>query len=65
MKVGPERAKHMFPLKEFLKQGATLTFGTDTPMVVMPTPLEVCIAVHRQTWDGLPPQGLMPEQRDT
>ena len=64
--VGPERAKHMFPFKEFLKQGATLAFGTDTPVVVNVTPLEsLHYAVHRQTWDGLPPQGLMPEQRLT
>lgn len=62
--VGPERAKEMFPFKDFLNEGATLGFGTDSPVVVGVTPLETLYyAVARKGVDGNPSKGLMPEQK--
>ncbi len=62
--VGDERARHMFPFKSFLEEGATLGFGTDTPVVLDVTPFESMFnAVARQTKEQLPMPCLMPEQR--
>ncbi len=62
--VGAERARHMFPFKSFLEEGATLGFGTDTPVVLDVTPFESMFnAVARQTREQLPEPCLMPEQR--
>lgn len=62
--VGAERAKFMFPFKSFIDTGATLAFGTDTPVVLNVTPFEsMWNAVERQTIEQLPTEGLMPEQR--
>ncbi len=32
--VGAERARHMFPFKSVLEEGATLSFETNTPVVL-------------------------------
>ena len=62
--VGAERSRHMFPFKSFLEEGATLGFGTDTPVVLDVTPFESMFnAVARQTKEQLPVPCLMPEQR--
>ena len=62
--VGADRARHMFPFKSFLEEGATLGFGTDTPVVLDVTPFESMFnAVARQTKEQLPVPCLMPEQR--
>ena len=62
--VGAERARHMFPFKSFLEEGATLGFGTDTPVVLDVMPFESMFnAVARQTKEQLPVPCLMPEQR--
>ena len=62
--VGEIRAKQMFPFKSFIQHGATLAFGTDTPVVLNVTPFETMyFAVARQTVEGLPKSALMPEQR--
>ena len=54
----------MFPFKSFLEEGATLGFGTDTPVVLDVTPFESMFnAVARQTKEQLPEPCLMPEQR--
>lgn len=54
----------MFPFKDFLAEGATLAFGTDTPVVIDITPLQsIYFAVERKDLAGEPSQGLMPEQK--
>lgn len=64
--VGPERARNMFPFQSFIQSGATLAFGTDTPVVLDITPLQsIYYAVARQTDEGLPTEALMPEERMT
>lgn len=63
VEVGPQRAAHMFPFLAFKQAGATLAFGTDSPVVCGVTPLQsLYYAVARATTDGLPAGGLMPEQ---
>lgn len=62
--VGADRAKEMFPFRSFLDEGATLGFGTDSPVVVNVSPLEsMYYAVVRKNKEGNPEAGLMPEQR--
>ena len=62
--VGETRAKQMFPFQSFIQHGATLAFGTDTPVVLNVTPFETMyFAVARQTVECLPEPALMPEQR--
>ena len=62
--VGPQRASQMFPFQSFLEQGATLAFGTDTPVVIDVTPLEsLYYAVARQEKNGQPAGGLMPQEK--
>jgi predicted amidohydrolase YtcJ len=48
-----------------LRSGAALSFGSDWPVSSM-VPMEgVAVAVHRQTDDGEPPGGWLPEERLT
>lgn len=62
--VGPARAGQMFPFRDFLERGATLAFGTDSPVVIDVTPLEsIYFAVARKDLTALPPEGLMPDQK--
>ncbi|UJF16623.1 amidohydrolase family protein [Jeotgalibaca sp. MA1X17-3] len=62
--VGSMRASQMFPFRSFLNEGATLGFGTDSPVVVDITPIEsIYFAVARKDLAGYPTEGLMPEQR--
>ncbi len=61
--VGAERASAMFPFRSFLTHGATLAFGTDTPVVVNVTPLEsLYYAVARREKSGVPKERLMPAE---
>ena len=61
--VGAERASQMFPFQSFLKVGATLAFGTDTPVVVNVSPLDsIYFAVARKDKAGQPTEGLMPNE---
>ncbi len=61
--VGTKRAGEMFPFQSFLTQGATLAFGTDTPVVVDVTPLEsIYYAVSRREKSGVPTERLMPTE---
>lgn len=64
--VGEKRAKQMFPFRSFLQQGATLAFGTDTPVVIDVTPLDsIYYAVARSEKSGQPAGGLMPTEKIT
>lgn len=61
--VGEKRAQKMFPFQSFLNVGATLAFGTDTPVVVGVTPLEsIYYAVARREKNGQPQARLMPSE---
>lgn len=62
--VGPERMKLAFAWRDFEKSGAKLTFSSDWPAAIDLNPIHgIYCAVTRQTADGQPPGGWVPEQR--
>lgn len=62
--VGSKRASEMFPFQSFLQNGATLAFGTDSPVVIDVTPLDsIYYAVARREKSGIPYERLMPQER--
>lgn len=61
--VGLERLPYMFAFNTFLENQGILGFGTDTPVVLDVTPLEsLFYAVFRQGMDGLPIEGINPDE---
>ena len=63
--AGPEREKLGFAWNSLAKAGAHLAFGSDWEVVTMNPWPGVQTAVTRQTGDGKPPGGWIPEQRIT
>lgn len=62
-RLGPERSAWQYPIASMVRSGATVTFGSDWPVSSM-VPMEgLAVAVTRQTSDGDPPGGWLPEQR--
>lgn len=50
LEVGTKRAKNMFLFKDFIRAGARLAFGTDSPIVIDNTPLDTLFyATTRRT----------------
>ncbi|GAB2673199.1 amidohydrolase [Flavihumibacter cheonanensis] len=64
--VGEKRIPHAFMWKSMLKNKAHLVFSSDWPACTTPDPIRgLHIAVNRQTPEGHPPGGWVPEQRIT
>jgi predicted amidohydrolase YtcJ len=64
--VGPERLKRAFAWRELQKAGARLVYGSDWPACINVNPWRgIHVAVNRQTPEGHPPGGWVPEQRVT
>ena len=62
--VGEERLPRSFAWNSLLKSGATLVYGADWPACISVNPMRgLHNAVNRQTMDGQPPNGWIPEQR--
>jgi predicted amidohydrolase YtcJ len=62
-RLGPERSRWQYPIGAVLATGAHVSFGSDWP-VSSHEPLEgIAVAVTRQTRDGEPEEGYLPEQR--
>ena len=62
-RLGPERSRWQYPMGSLVRSGARVSFGSDWP-VSSPVPLEgIAVAVTRQTVDGAPPGGWLPDQR--
>lgn len=62
--LGPERVKLMWPFRSLLDSGATLAFGTDSPVVEVNPFQGIYNAVTRQSaFDGQPAGGWMPRER--
>lgn len=56
----------MFAFKTFIENQAILGFGTDTPVVLDVTPIEsIFYAVYRKATDGLPVEGINPQEAMT
>lgn len=63
--VGPEREKRGFAWNSMAKAGGHLAFGSDWPVVTQNPWQGIQSAITRQTTDGKPPGGWLPEQRVT
>ena len=64
--LGPERVPYMWPFRSLLNAGATLAFGTDSPVTDIDPIDAVYTAVTRQDADTHEPEGgWLPEERIT
>ena len=61
--LGPERASRAWAWNSIRKAGGRLAFGSDWPVVSIDPRLGIHVALTRQTLDGQPPEGFLPEQR--
>lgn len=62
-KLGPERTRLQYPIGTLLSDGTALSYGSDWPVSRNNFVETMLVAVTRQTKDGLPPEGWIPEQR--
>ncbi len=63
--VGPQRAQNAWPWRDILAGGATLCFGSDWPVVTLNPWPAVQILLTRETPEGTPPGGWLPNERLT
>jgi predicted amidohydrolase YtcJ len=63
--VGPERASRAWVWKSISDAGGHVCFGSDWPVVTLNPWEGIQTAVTRQTSDGQPEAGFVPEQRLT
>lgn len=63
--IGPDRASRAWVWKSILDAGGHLAFGSDWPVVTLNPWEGIQTAVTRQTADGKPETGFVPEQRLT
>jgi hypothetical protein len=63
--IGPERAARAWPWHSILAGGATLAFGSDWPVVTLNPWPGVQILLTRETPEGTPPGGWLPQERLT
>jgi predicted amidohydrolase YtcJ len=61
--LGPERAARGWPWRSIAQAGGRLAFGTDWPVVPLDPAASLHVAVNRQTRDGEPADGWLPEER--
>jgi predicted amidohydrolase YtcJ len=61
--AGPERASHAWPWHSIEQNGGVLAFGSDWPVVTLNPWSGVQNAVTRQTTEGNPPGGWLPQER--
>jgi predicted amidohydrolase YtcJ len=63
--IGPRRAQHAFPWHSILEGGATLSFGSDWPVVTLSPWPGLQVLLTRQTPGGKPEGGWLPDERLT
>jgi predicted amidohydrolase YtcJ len=63
--IGPQRAQHAFPWHSILKGGAHLSFGSDWCVVTLNPWPGIQILLTRETPEGLPAGGWLPNERLT
>jgi len=61
--LGPERAARGWPWASLARTRGRLAFGSDWPVVPIDPFLSLHVAINRQTRDGDPPGGWLPEER--
>lgn len=64
-RVGPQRAKHAFALRNFFNAKVHVTFGTEWPVMPLNPLIGLYAAVNRQHLNGRPLSGWQPSQRVT
>lgn len=64
-RLDDKRLKGTYAFRSLLDAGATLAFGTDSPVASLNPLLGIAAAVTRQTADGKNPNGWFPEQKIT
>jgi predicted amidohydrolase YtcJ len=62
-KLGPERTEMQYPIGTLLRDGTSLSYGSDWPVSPNNFVETMLVAVTRQTKDGLPAEGWVPRQR--
>jgi predicted amidohydrolase YtcJ len=62
-RIGHQRCATSYPFKTFLKNGVTVTFGSDWTVAPLNPLLGIYAAVTRRTIDGATPNGWFPEQK--
>lgn len=63
--IGPERASRAWPWERLRAAGARLAFGSDWPVVTLDPWQGLRMLRLRQTLEGLPPGGWLPDERQT
>jgi predicted amidohydrolase YtcJ len=63
--AGPDRASRAWAWKSIAEGGGRLAFGSDWPVVTLNPWVGIQTAVTRQTAEGTPAGGFVPEQRLT
>ncbi|WP_124061448.1 amidohydrolase [Gordonibacter sp. Marseille-P4307] len=62
--LGPQRVPYMWPFAALLESGATLAFGTDSPVADIDPRAGLYTAITRKTIpDGNPPEGWVPQEK--
>ncbi|MGD0791975.1 MAG: amidohydrolase family protein [Terriglobales bacterium] len=61
--IGPERASRAWVWRSIQEKGGALAFGSDWPVVTLNPWPGVQTALTRQTSEGNPPSGFIPQQR--
>lgn len=62
-RLGEPRSSWQYPMATLQQTGARLSFGSDWPVTTMRPLAGLATAVTRQSADGTPPDGWLPEQR--
>ncbi|GAA3811298.1 amidohydrolase [Streptomyces phyllanthi] len=62
-RIGPERGGRQYQIAALLTSGARLSFGSDWPVTACEPLRGIATAVTRQTSDGTPEGGWLPEER--
>lgn len=62
-RIGAKRCASSYALRSLLDAGATVAFGSDSPVAPLNPLLGIDAAVNRRTLDGKHPNGWFPEQR--
>lgn len=62
-RIGPERGARQYQIAALLASGARLSFGSDWPVTAHEPLRGIATAVTRQTPEGVPEGGWLPEER--
>ncbi|MGW2638721.1 amidohydrolase [Streptomyces sp. NPDC001348] len=62
-RIGPERGGRQYQIAALLASGARVSFGSDWPVTAYEPLRGIATAVTRQTPDGIPEGGWLPEER--